>query len=207
VKLDSTRRVLLSGNDKAGFLPLDLLLQTFQSGHSFLKRLLADFEALCRCTYGGDLRCVCFDHSIHRPIQNSPAKKPGYVLRCCASCRTITSPSTTLIQAWASHKSFRKKNGSDDDGSNFHGQKRKNDTHESATDPDARLNNALKRGGDDFHFSFGKGTDNPAQGEAEMPESLTWLCRDCDPAKTAQNYEQDAAEKSKPVFRVGVVNR
>lgn len=40
-----------------------------------------------------------------------------------------------------------------------------------------------------------------------MPESLTWLCRDCDSAKTTQNYEQDAAGKSKPVFRVGVVNR
>ena len=45
----------------------------------------------------------------------------------------------TLIQAWASQKSFRKKDGSDDDGTNFHGQKRKNDTHESTTDPDARL--------------------------------------------------------------------
>jgi len=46
----------------------------------------------------------------------------------------------TLIQACASHKSFRAKDGSDDgDGSNFHGQKRSNDTHESTTDPDAQL--------------------------------------------------------------------
>src|SRR5580704_4134174 len=48
----------------------------------------------------------------------------------------------TLIQAWASQKSFRKRDGSDDEGSggaNFHGQKRSNDTHESTTDPDARL--------------------------------------------------------------------
>jgi transposase len=45
----------------------------------------------------------------------------------------------TLIQAWASQKSFRKKDGADDDGSNFHGGKRSNDTHESTTDPDARL--------------------------------------------------------------------
>jgi transposase len=45
----------------------------------------------------------------------------------------------TLIQAWASQKSFRKKDGSDDDGANFHGDKRTNDTHESTTDPDARL--------------------------------------------------------------------
>jgi transposase len=45
----------------------------------------------------------------------------------------------TLIQAWASQKSFRRKDGSDDDGTHFHGQKRTNDTHESTTDPDARL--------------------------------------------------------------------
>lgn len=44
----------------------------------------------------------------------------------------------TLIGAWASHKSFRKKDGSDDDGTNFHGQKRSNDTHRSTTDPEAR---------------------------------------------------------------------
>jgi hypothetical protein len=47
-----------------------------------------------------------------------------------------------LIQAWASHKSFRSKDSSDDEGgshvSNFHGRKRSNDTHESTTDPDAR---------------------------------------------------------------------
>jgi hypothetical protein len=46
----------------------------------------------------------------------------------------------TLIQAWASQKSFRSKDGSDDsDGADFHGQKRSNKTHESTTDTDARL--------------------------------------------------------------------
>lgn len=46
----------------------------------------------------------------------------------------------TLIEAWASQKSFKPKDGSDDsDGSDFHGQKRKNDTHASTTDPQARL--------------------------------------------------------------------
>lgn len=45
----------------------------------------------------------------------------------------------TLIQAWASQKSFRKKDGADGDGSNFHDEKRSNETHESSTDPDARL--------------------------------------------------------------------
>jgi transposase len=46
----------------------------------------------------------------------------------------------TLIQAWASQKSYRRKDGSDDgDGANFHGQKRSSETHRSTTDPDARL--------------------------------------------------------------------
>jgi DDE family transposase len=47
----------------------------------------------------------------------------------------------TLIEAWASQKSFRPKDGSgdEDDGANFHGQKRKNDTHASTSDPDSRL--------------------------------------------------------------------
>jgi len=58
----------------------------------------------------------------------------------------------TLIEAWASMKSFRPKEEQDQDppatgGRNpeidFKGQQRKNDTHQSTTDPDARL---LKKG-------------------------------------------------------------
>jgi transposase len=45
----------------------------------------------------------------------------------------------TLIEAWAGHKSYRPKDGSDGDGENFHGQQRSRDTHESTTDPDALL--------------------------------------------------------------------
>jgi transposase len=54
----------------------------------------------------------------------------------------------TLLQAWASHKSFKPTDGSGDDpqgpkGRNaevqWHGQKRSNDTHASTTDPEARL--------------------------------------------------------------------
>ena len=51
-----------------------------------------------------------------------------------------------MLEAWASHKSFKPK-GTDgtppDDPKNptvnFHGQTRRNDTHQSTTDPDARL--------------------------------------------------------------------
>jgi hypothetical protein len=45
----------------------------------------------------------------------------------------------TLIEAWASQRSSQKKDGGDDDPGQFRGQKRSNDTHESKTDPDARL--------------------------------------------------------------------
>src|SRR6266851_4085378 len=46
----------------------------------------------------------------------------------------------TLIEAWASQKSFQRKDGgTHGDGSNFRGQERKNDTHASITDPDAWL--------------------------------------------------------------------
>ena len=48
----------------------------------------------------------------------------------------------TLIEAWASHKSFQRKDkgdGGPDAGRDFHGEQRRNQTHESKTDPEARL--------------------------------------------------------------------
>src|SRR5574339_1120436 len=52
----------------------------------------------------------------------------------------------TLLEAWASHKSFRPKDSDPpppDDPKhptvNFHGEARRNDTHQSTTDPEARL--------------------------------------------------------------------
>jgi hypothetical protein len=46
----------------------------------------------------------------------------------------------TLIEAWASQKSFQKKDGGGEgDGSQFRGERRRNDTHASKTDPEAKL--------------------------------------------------------------------
>src|SRR5579872_2281750 len=50
----------------------------------------------------------------------------------------------TLIEAWASQKSFQRRDGGGDDETpksdgNFHGEKRSNQTHVSKTDPEARL--------------------------------------------------------------------
>jgi transposase len=65
----------------------------------------------------------------------------------------------TLIQAWASQKSFRRKDGADGDGPagrnaerNFWGEKRSNDTHQSTTDPDARL--ARKSRGSESRLAY-----------------------------------------------------
>ena len=65
----------------------------------------------------------------------------------------------TLIQAWASMKSFRRKDGNDEPPSpgrngerDFRHEKRSNETHASTTDPDARL--ARKSNGEGAKLAF-----------------------------------------------------
>jgi len=59
----------------------------------------------------------------------------------------------TLIEAWASQKSFQKKDGSGDGaGRNFHGDQRRNDTHASKTDWEAKL--YRKGGGQEAKLSY-----------------------------------------------------
>ena len=66
----------------------------------------------------------------------------------------------TLIQAWASQKSYRRKDddsepptgGGRNSEANFHGEKRSNETHESKTDGDARL--AKKGPGKEARLSY-----------------------------------------------------
>jgi transposase len=65
----------------------------------------------------------------------------------------------TLIQAWASMKSFRRKDGADEPpgpgrngNRNFRNEKRSNETHASTTDPDARL--ARKATGKEAKLAF-----------------------------------------------------
>ena len=65
----------------------------------------------------------------------------------------------TLLEAWASLKSFRPKDGSDAPKSgdsnpsiDFHGEHRTNDTHQSTTDPEARL--AKKGAGQEARLCF-----------------------------------------------------
>ena len=70
----------------------------------------------------------------------------------------------TLLEAWASIKSFRRKDGDDNDSTgpgrnaerHFHKEKRSNETHRSVTDPEARL--------------YKKGSGQPA--EALLPWAM-----------------------------------
>jgi enterochelin esterase-like enzyme len=70
-----------------------------------------------------------------------------------------------------------------------------------------QMANSLKMHEYDFHFSFGQGGHDSVHGSAELPQSLTWLWRDYDSAKTEQLYQMEEAEKSKPYFRVRIANR
>ena len=96
----------------------------------------------------------------------------------------------TLIEAWASTaKSLRRKDGSDDDSGpddqglvNFRGERRSNDTHESATDPEAKL----KRKG------LGKETKLSYGGHALM-ENRNGLCVDIE-VRSALEREIDVAK-------------
>jgi hypothetical protein len=108
-----------------------------------------------------------------------------------------------LIEAWASLKSFKPKNGGEnkdpgagDDASggtsaaskgrnaarDFHGEKRSNDTHSSTTDPDARL---FKRG-------RGKGAQLRHMGHLQM-ENRNGLIIDAMLTQATGTAERDAA--------------
>ena len=96
----------------------------------------------------------------------------------------------TLIEAWASQKSFQRKDKPeapppDDPGNptvNFHGEIRRNDTHESKTDPDARL--ARKSGGHESKLAY--------CGNA-MIENRNGLVVDTELVPCSGNAERDAA--------------
>ncbi len=80
-------------------------------------------------------------------------------------------------------------------------------THGSWPLQNIQMANSLKMREYDFAFRWSLGTHSTAHGNAELPEALTWLWRDYDPAKTAQEFVMDPAEKTKPYWRVVKLNR
>jgi transposase len=133
-----------------------LLLQAFYSIRSI--RLLVEriqHDILFRWFVGLSLEDRVWDHSTfsqnqERLLQSDVAKK--FFDRVLAQARTKRLLSDehftvdgTLIEAWASLKSFRPKDDDPkppagrNDAVDFKGQSRSNDTHASTTDPDAKL--------------------------------------------------------------------
>jgi transposase len=108
------------------------------------------FNAMFRWFVGLDWDDKVFDHSTlsrnRERLLNTDAAEAllGEVVRLAKSRRLLDSDRLvvdgTLIQAWASHKSFRPKDEDDDSTpGDFRGRKRSNKTHQSTTDPDAKL--------------------------------------------------------------------
>jgi len=135
-----------------------MLLQAFYSIRSerqLMERL--EFDLLFRWFVGLGIDDAVWDHSVFsknrdRLLEGDIAAKLLAAVLAQPRVRTLLSGDHfsvdgTLIEAWASLKSFRPKVGSDDPpaggGRNaeadFHGKKRSNETHASTTDPDARL--------------------------------------------------------------------
>jgi transposase len=125
-----------------------LLLQVFYSVRSEILLVeQIDYNLLFRWFVGLGMDDAIWEHSVF-------SKNRGRLLNSVVAQRFFSEVNRraqkfmsdehftvdgTLIQAWASQKSFRSKDGSDDgDGTDFHGQKRSNDTHASTTDRDAR---------------------------------------------------------------------
>ena len=70
-----------------------------------------------------------------------------------------------------------------------------------------QLATSLKMREYDFHFRFGLATHDSAQAAIDLPESLSWLWRGYDPAKTTEEFTMDPSEKDKPYYRVTITNR
>jgi transposase len=135
-----------------------MLLQAFYSIRSerqLMERL--EFDLLFRWFVGIGVDDAVWDHSTFsknrdRLLEGEVAAKLLSAVLAQPRVKRLLSTDHfsvdgTLIQAWASMKSFKPKDGgeppSEGGGRNreadFHGQKRSNDTHASTTDPQARL--------------------------------------------------------------------
>lgn len=136
-----------------------MLLQAFYSIRS--ERLLMErleYDLLFRWFVGIGVDDPAWDHSVfsknrERLLEGDIAAKFLSAVLAQPKVKKLLSTDHfsvdgTLIEAWASMKSVKPKDGSGEPpagggGRNaeadFHGQKRTNDTHASTTDPDARL--------------------------------------------------------------------
>ena len=130
-----------------------LLLQIFYSVRS--ERMLIEqlqYNLLFRWFVGMEMDETVWNHAVYsknreRLLNEGIAE--GFFQRVLERARPYISDEHftvdgTLIEAWASQKSFRRKDGKGNPPGaggdvDFHGETRKNQTHKSTTDSDARL--------------------------------------------------------------------
>lgn len=129
-----------------------LLLQilfTIRSERQLMERI--DYDLLFRWFVGLRMDDPVWNHSVFSKNRDrlmgfgidellfEAIKKQGHAKKLLS--RDHFSIDGTLLEACASLKSYRPKDrgDDDDDGENFHGQKRSNETHQSTTDPDSRM--------------------------------------------------------------------
>jgi len=130
-----------------------LLLQIFYSVRS--ERMLIEqleYNLLFRWFVGMEMDEMVWNHAVYsknreRLLNEEMAE--GFFRKVLERAKPFMSDEHftvdgTLIEAWASHKSFRRKDGQGKPPGaggevDFHGEKRNNQTHESTTDPDALL--------------------------------------------------------------------
>src|SRR5262245_10760558 len=202
--LDAEFEKLYEGVGRQSIAPERLLraslLQAFYSVRSERKLLeQIDYNLLFRWFVGLGIDDPVWDHSTFSKNRDRlldadvAAKFLEAVLHHPKVRRFLSddhfSVDGTLLEAWASLKSFRAKNGSDEPPgpgrngeSNFQGQKRANATHESTTDPEAKL--------------FRKGKSQPAKlyymGHA-MIENRHGLVVQADATAATGRAEREAA--------------
>ncbi|MGH3798508.1 MAG: IS5 family transposase, partial [Pseudonocardiaceae bacterium] len=133
-----------------------MALYSIRSERQFCERL--QYDLLFKFFLDLDIDAEAFDHSTfsrnrERLLDHEIADRFfAAVVRQAHLRRYISgdhfSVDGTLLEAWASHKSFRPKDGGKGNGPsgpgrnaevNYHGEHRSNETHQSTTDPEARL--------------------------------------------------------------------
>ena len=179
-----------------------MALYTVRSERQFSEQL--NYNLLFRWFLDMDMTEQGWEHSSftrnrERLLKHDVASKFFYAVVEHAKREGLTSSEHftvdgTLIEAWASLKSFKNKDGADKDPPgnsgnptvDFRGEKRSNDTHASTTDPEARL--AKKSKGKEAKLSYsahalmenrnGLLMDfrvDQADGQAEWRNALTML--------------------------------
>lgn len=203
--LDDLFNQMYSDNGKPSIAPERLLrasllqvLYTIRSERQLCEQI--NYNMLYRWFVGLELDDTMWNHSTFSKNRDRLLEHDiiaeffSQVLRIARKRNLLSSEhfsvDGTLIEAWASHKSFRPKDDNDQNGGasggrerDFHDEKRSNKTHSSTTDPDAELMKKAK--GKEAKLSFGV---------HHLMENRNCLVVGVKTTRAASVTERDAAE-------------